>query len=357
MTTNDPYADLVTKQEDPYQDLVSGEIPKTENFLQKAINVATKDFPAVAAGLTFPIPQGVRQTVGRAPLGGFTELGSQMAQGNMQQPVFDIPQATTETGQFAEKVAPFIPSGIAVAKGATAGVKGIGKLFGEKAAKKRMSDVIRTSAGKVEKGIQEVSKVANEKMSKELSQLSNTGMNQGHFKEALQQTANNIDPTGSTHSMAGSIANKVLSIKDSIQNIDNMTGPQVQSKIAEIVGNLGFNSKAQAEFYTQFGKLIPDTLKSIKASRANVYKAVEDIKPLTKLGNLGRIAKGTVGDIELEGFKSAQKNLGNLNVIEELIKSGKAVGRTKLAKGIALGAGGLTAAGGGLAFLKKLIGQ
>lgn len=336
---------------------IAHQIPSHENFLQKAIRAVVpqnSDEAGDVAKMAFrQLPMARGGDVNPATMGPFG-AGLNLAGVNHMGGV----PLQTDWGKTMERqvVDPGMIASAAVPL-AGAGLRGIGSLFDVAGAKGAMSDVIQNSAEKVGGRIEEASQGANKAMGEQLGQVEDTGITQEHFNQALRDTADAIDPTRTTHAMPDSLANQVLSHVEETPAAEvdpatgaqaapkTMSGPEVQAKTMQLTDALE-HPVAKAEFYNQVSKILPDSMKDIKGARAVVYNAAEGAQPLTKIGNLNKIAKGTMGPQQLAKYQGAEKNLGGINIIEDLMNSGKKLNRARTAQSIgkiiggsALGAG------------------
>lgn len=248
-----------------------------------------------------------------------------------------------------------------IASGGVLGLKrsaqGLGKLFDVSGAKRAMSGAVREGASKAEGSISKMSQAANEEMGGRLGQIQDTGMTVNNLDDVLQKTALEIDPTGATHGVPGSMANEVLKLKSGVHgNPPSMGGPELQARFIDLKDRLGrIGSKAQAVFNNHFNDAIPFDFADVKNLRSSVYSAEEAASPLMKQGILNKIAKGTTDEGLLSQLKSAEKGVPGLNIIENLIKSGKNVGRAQTAQKIGKWVGGGTAGLFGLNELFKVL--
>lgn len=320
-------------------------IPDHENFLQNAIKIAGTGLNAINE---FSQGFGDTETFGLNRLAG--SLGTNAANSlfpsnppiqneNPETPARAVGQALP----IVHVLGSLFKGGADILSGANI-----------RKARGAMSDAVQNAAKTVEERIGETTSSANTKFGKDLGQIGQTDMTPEHFNQALQNTADAIDPTKSTHAQPGSLANHVLSQIEPISNetnelglpIDNtMTGPQIQAKIKTLQNSLG-HPVAKAEFWNQISNILPDALSSAKESRAAGYAATEAASPLQKIGTLNKVAKGTMGPETLAETSQAAKGIG-ADIIPGLQKAGKGVKNAQLATTIgrtgakAVGLGGI----------------
>lgn len=360
---------------------LTGTIPQTENFLQKAIRVATHDVPAVGAGLISPLPEISRQ-LSKAPISGPMQFASGMAE---KEPAFDIPHATTEIGRKAEAVAPYVPLVIGVTKLAISGGKGIGSLFGEKAARDEFMNVVYESGKQISSKIDDLFTSARENYKTVLSRIDPRKINVSDIIDAIDDT---LKSKGSKVAEYMSPQEKnLLGVKNKLLNlgktteavpeiIDPLTNKVVQkaTEATNILPDLGRSSELkyipdevykaasgradlQGEFLHNYGNLLKDKgageLTKANAQYKRAYEAYDSSKKLT-VGKVRAAGKRTIGSKEIADLKGLEKEIG-VNVLEKSIKAGSKVSRARTAKKVAKVGGGLTVAAGGLSWLKGLI--
>ena len=330
----------------------------SENFLQKAIKAAGALVPSnpqelgdmgLMAARQLPMARGGQ--VNPMTMGG---LGAGLNIAGVNK-IGGLPQPGTEWGKVMENqvVDPAmiaVPSVLAGGKLLGAGVKGIGSLFDVAGAKANMAGTVRKGAESASEAIGKMSTEANRAMTPELAKIESTGIGKQHFDEALQQTANEIDPTGTTHGMENSLANKVLQLQGKIPYSDT-TGPQLQAAMSEMKNQLGqLSSKAQGAFNTIMKKMLPDAFRNIQETRGAVYSAEDVAQPLTRQGTLNKVAKGLADSDLVSSLKDAEGKVPGLNILSGIEKSGKTVDRARMSQKV----GGMGLKAGGLIGLEEL---
>lgn len=355
-TQADPYAEAKSDQ-DPYEAASTTSIPKTENLLQRAIRALTpqsnqewSDVPNIGATAT-GIPSAYN-ALNKNPIAGFTEMGSKISGEPISEPQLpDFPEPNTGWGKEMNKFVGNVQLAVPLALGAksllSGGAQGIGKLFGEKSAKRGLEDIAIEGAN-----------VAKDRTGKMVDEATNTfGKGLDNMKETMtkddfaQAISKSIEELGVGSIMEHPL-NKILA--NVMENLGEVLNPrEIQQNSKAILTALGNDKVSKAIFYKNLGEILPDSLKALKSDYAPIFNVMEQGKKLTKT-NLIRAGKGTMGDIDLSFLKEAEDSLG-LNLLQKAIKGGKNIDRARNAKKAAIGAAGLTTAGLGANFLKHLI--
>lgn len=305
-----------------------GIIPKHENFLQNVINGAG----SFARGFRDVETMGMHQLgdmAGEAFSDKFIKPNFSPEVNARADKMFNSMnhEDNNPTAYAAGASIPVIHGGIALAKG-------IGSLFDVAGARRSMSDVIQNSAKRAAGKIEETSHLANKAMGEGLAKLKDTGLTQESVNEALRKTAA-VHPNLAEEitPLIKSVSPEVDAASGVVKDIPSLSGQQLQQEIVNTADGIK-HPVAKAEFWNQMKELLPDSMKEIKSARAGVYGATEAAKPLTKIGNLNKIAKGTMGPQQLSELQSAEKGIGT-NSIQDLIKSGSKVRSTQNAQKVA----------------------
>jgi len=365
-SSSNPYEKL---EDDPYNQLVTGQIPKTEELLTNAVTNANKknplpffsmsDLPQVAfQGLQGPLanaPQNVIENPQTAAISGLP--GTQFKAGAMlptmigsmfggkavnpeQEAEFLEPKSTG--GKIAGIAANIIGGSVLPAKSLG---RGITSLFGEKAARKGLEEVAYSGAKSAKDIMKRVLDEETTRFGRELDEIGGS-MDYRTLANSLRQTAHRLG--------VGSIESHPL-LKEA-RRIDElggglMSGRTIQAELKNIMSKLT-DTVERSEFYRNVVESLPDSLRALKESYAPVFNVLEKGKKLTKTA-LKRAGQN-MGESELSDLAEAEQTL-DLNLLQKAIRSGKKISSTKTAKkvaGVALtGGAGL----GGLAFLKSLL--
>lgn len=340
-----------------------GRIPKSENFLQRAIKSSrigpfggtsiTAALPsdreeyidlANVAGRQIPLTRG--QGVGPAEMG---PMGVGLNIAGIKEAGQIIPPPNTEYGRNLESsadIAPWVGLGLG---GATKGVSNLINKFRSGPVKKNIEDLIFKGSGKVKSSVDDLFKSYNAKFGEQLDQLKSS-MTTDDFSDLVVKSADEIgefEPSRNTL-----LAQLENIIKHSSRD---MNPRQVQSAMKTMIRSAG-DTRAKAILHKNYLDKIPNFvpgLKELKQAHAPVYEAAKEAKTLGK-GLMRKVASGRIGPEEMAAAKSAQSKLG-IDVLSPLEKEGNKLQRIIRNQKVGKGLGALTGIGGGLLTILKAL--
>ena len=334
----------IQKKYPAYKDVSLGVIPKTENFLQKAIRVATHDVPAVGAGLVSPLPELSRQ-LSKAPLAGPMQFAAGMAE---KEPAFNIPHATTEIGKKAEAVAPYVPLAIGGTKLAISGGKGIGKFIGRVASDPK--EFAYTAGKAVESARSMLLSSARDKFGQAFKNITST-MVRSDFDDVVLKSVDDIaegsqEAVQQMSTIPSSDVSKLFKLSESVPENVTLTKEFIQAKYAEIYK--GLSERGKAIFLKHFSDNIKGTAQGLaeaKKAIAPVYKIAKGKTPITET-NIRMVASGKVPKSKMADLIAKESEIGT-----SYVKEAKDIaGAKKFGKNVSTVAG----VGTGLEFLRRL---
>lgn len=316
---SNPYEELI---ENPYESLVTGEIPKTENFIQKAINSyksvpsvsryapsnlnEVKDIGRIASGITVPFtPSTLSENISEAT----------------GEPSFHQPR--TEYGERVQgDIGLGVLGGLGFA-GARAAGKGINSLLSKvrkfpvekeigaltselDTLKKGTSEIAYSGSKKVKDTMSTLATKANEAFGEKLSNLE-SAMNTDDFANVLAETADEIGVSRVPgHPIMGMFEKLVT------QGSKFLEPKEVNMMTRNILRVLGKDEVSKAVFYKKLTDVLESAvpgLKDIKKAHAPIFNALKAGKKITK-GGLGRLAKSTAPTSEVSDLMKAGEELG-----------------------------------------------
>ena len=203
---------------------------------------------------------------------------------------------------------------------------------------------------------------ANKTMDESLVNMEDSGVNQNHLNDIVMGIAEKLDGSGTTWDNPKYPAGQVMNLA---QNLDpdeipaNFSGKQLQAEIGILKNKLGEigpksplgSTKAQGLYSEVAQNILPKEYLDIAGERGAGYQANNAANPLLKNGILNRISKGLVSPQKMGEYQDAQKGLG-VDVLQDLMKAGKAVKSSQTARGLGQGAMRATGVGGLLDLIK-----
>lgn len=307
MTQENPYL-----KENPYLEV--GEIPKTENLLQKAIRISTKpfgmtlipssmeevkDIPRIA--LNFASKEKIPLTETQAPgaflaekIGGITNLGT---------------EPKTDYGRNAEKaieIAPFIGGGISAAKGIKKFLSSGDLPQKIQQVKGSIYDLVKKTPEEVKGKVGTLFNEFRREFGARLSTM-RWNLNNSHFAEALQSTADELG----TARIAGTDGQKIASLAEQFRNggFQNYNPTEVQALTGKLLGNM--DSLSQAKFYRNFMNVLErqdPAFAQLKRDYAPVFDIAKNSKRL-KSSAIRDVASDKIGPESLADVAESEQML------------------------------------------------
>lgn len=318
---------LIQKKYPQYNDISLSSIPKTENLLQRVIKSSRMGpmggtsivaaLPssgeeavdlAKVAGRQIPMTRG--QEVGIHTMGPFG-VGVNMAGTKKLDPI--IPEPTSDYGKTLETeadIAQWIPLGSSVVGGATSGIKNFfskGDLPQKiQQVKGSIYDLIKKTPENVKGKVGTLFNEFRKEFGARLSTMK-WNLNNSHFEEALQKTADELG----TSRIQGTDGATIASLAEQFRNGGYKTydPTEVQALTGKLLGNM--DSLAQAKFYRNFMDVLErqdPAFAQLKRDYAPVFDIAKNSKRL-KSGAIRDVASDKIGPESLADVAESEQML------------------------------------------------